>query len=54
MTQTQLSRAVACATGESLCFVRSLGFGLANPLRVRFDPEPRRREKKTKKRRRSR
>ena len=52
MTQAQLSRAVACATGESLQVVRSRGFGWADPLRVRFDPDPQRRSNKTKKRRR--
>lgn len=40
MTQTQLDRAVSAATGESRRTVRSLGFSLADPVEVEFDPEP--------------
>ena len=44
MTQTSLNRAIARATGESLSTIRSLGFSIANPDDVSFDPEqPRRR-----------
>ena len=40
MSQSELDRLVAAATGESLGAVRQLGFSLADPLRVEFDPEP--------------
>lgn len=40
MTQTALNRAVADATGEDLAEIRHLGFSLADPLCVNFDPEP--------------
>ena len=40
MTQTQLDRAVAEVTGETLCTVRNRGFGIADPPEVNFDPEP--------------
>jgi hypothetical protein len=40
MTQSRLNRAVARATGESLATVRSLGFSVADPGDVSFDPEP--------------
>jgi len=40
MTQHQLHRAVARATGESLATIRSLGFGIADPDEVGYDPEP--------------
>ena len=43
MTQAQLDRAVARATGESLNTVRSFGFGIADPEAVFHDPEPSRR-----------
>ena len=42
MTQLDLNRAVAKATGESVAVVDHLGFQLADPSEVRFDPEPRR------------
>jgi hypothetical protein len=42
MTQLDLDRQVASATGESLAEIRRLGFGLADVLEVRYDPEPRR------------
>ena len=41
MTQAEIDRAVAQATGESLSLVEELGFGIADPLEVAFDPEPR-------------
>jgi hypothetical protein len=40
MTQQQLDRAVAKATGESLCEIRHRGFSIADPADVAFDPEP--------------
>jgi hypothetical protein len=40
MTQSELNRAVARATGECLQTVSDLGFGLADPLEVDYDPEP--------------
>ena len=40
MTQTQLDRAVAAATGESRRTIGELGFSLADPLAPHFDPEP--------------
>lgn len=40
MTQFQLDRAVAAATGESRRTIRGLGFSLADPVEVAFDPEP--------------
>ncbi len=43
MTQTELTRAVARATGESLATISRLGFGIADPDVVHHDPEPPRR-----------
>jgi hypothetical protein len=43
VTQTQLHRAVARATGESRSTIRRLGFGIADPALVCHDPEPLRR-----------
>lgn len=40
MTQAQLDRRVAAVTGESRRTIRDLGFSLADPLAVAFDPEP--------------
>ncbi|MEQ8853933.1 hypothetical protein [Gimesia sp.] len=40
MIQAQLDQQVAQATGEDLREVRFRGFSLADPLTVRFDPEP--------------
>jgi hypothetical protein len=42
MTQHDLDAAVASVTGESLSEIHHRGFGLADPLEVHFDPEPRR------------
>lgn len=42
MTQLELDSAVATATGENLSEIRQLGFSLADPLEVNYDPEPRR------------
>ena len=41
MSQKELDRAVAEATGEDIGFIRG-GFSIADPLEVIFDPEPRR------------
>jgi hypothetical protein len=41
MTQSEINQAVAIATGESVSLVEELGFGIADPLTVEFDPEPR-------------
>lgn len=40
MTAARLHRLVARATGERLPTIRRLGFQLADPLVVRYDPEP--------------
>jgi hypothetical protein len=40
MTQTQLDQLFARATGEDLSEIRHRGFSLADPIAVRFDPEP--------------
>ncbi len=40
MIQAQLDQQVAQATGEDLREVRFRGFSLADPMTVRFDPEP--------------
>ena len=40
MTQNQLNRLVADATGEDLEAIRQLGFSLADPFDIDFDPEP--------------
>jgi hypothetical protein len=40
-TQSEINRAVAMATWESVSLVEELGFGIAEPLTVEFDPEPR-------------
>jgi len=40
MTQSRLNRAVARVTGESLATIRNLGFSIADPVDVSFDPEP--------------
>ena len=42
MTQHDIDAAVANATGESVALIRDRGFGLADPLDVDYDPEPRR------------
>lgn len=42
MTQLEIDEAVATATGESISLIHDMGFGIADPLEVDFDPEPRR------------
>jgi hypothetical protein len=41
MSQKDIDEAVATATGESISLIHGLGFSLADPLEVGFDPEPR-------------
>jgi hypothetical protein len=41
MTQFELYEAVSRATGETVSMVGKVGFHLADPLDVHFDPEPR-------------
>ena len=43
MNQSQLDRAVARATGETLDAISRLGFSIADPESARYDPEPSRR-----------
>ncbi len=40
MTQHELNRAVARATGDNLRVITRLGFSLADPVFVEHDPEP--------------
>jgi hypothetical protein len=40
MTQAQLDRCVARATGESLKMIRAWGFSIADSTIVTHDPEP--------------
>ena len=40
MTQRDLDRQVAHATGETVCEIRRRGFSIADSLDVGFDPEP--------------
>ena len=40
---SRIDRAVAKATGDSLDLIRSLGFSIADPTVVCYDPEPPRR-----------
>ncbi|MFO0821190.1 MAG: hypothetical protein U1A77_24815 [Pirellulales bacterium] len=40
MTQTELDRHVANATGETLREIRRRGFSIADPVETEFDPEP--------------
>ncbi len=40
MTQAELNRAVAQATGETVTTIRQLGFGIADPDDVFHDPQP--------------
>lgn len=40
MTQSQLDRLIANATGEDLREIQRRGFSLAHPSETNFDPEP--------------
>jgi hypothetical protein len=42
MTQREINQAVATVTGENIGLIHDLGFSIADPLDVSFDPEPRR------------
>jgi hypothetical protein len=42
MSQNELDEAVARATCETVATIHDLGFGVADPAEVDFDPEPRR------------
>jgi hypothetical protein len=42
MCQKDIDQAVADVTGENIGLIHDLGFGIADPLDVCFDPEPRR------------
>jgi hypothetical protein len=42
MSQHELDAAVAAATGETVSTIHQLGFGVADPRDVNYDPEPRR------------
>ena len=41
MTQHEIDLEVAQATGETIAEISHRGFGVADPIEVRFDPEPR-------------
>lgn len=41
MSPYEIDEAVAAATGESVSTIHQLGFGIADPIDVTFDPEPR-------------
>ena len=41
MTQREINQAVAMVTGENIGLIHDLGFSIADPLDVTFDPEPR-------------
>ena len=40
MTQAEINRAVAQATGETVCTISELGFSIADPDLVDYDSEP--------------
>jgi hypothetical protein len=40
MTQSEVNRAVARATGESVETIGHMGFSIADPDQVTYDPEP--------------
>ena len=42
MSQYEIDQAVATVTGENIGLIHDLGFSIADPLDVNFDPEPRR------------
>jgi len=41
MGQQEIDQAVADVTGEKLGLIRNMGFGIADPFEVAYDPEPR-------------
>jgi hypothetical protein len=40
MSQSELNEAIARSTGEDIRLVQELGFSIADPTEVNFDPEP--------------
>ena len=42
MSQKDIDQAVANVTGENIGLIHDLGFSIADPFEVNFDPEPRR------------
>jgi hypothetical protein len=42
MSQKDIDQAVATVTGENIGLIHDLGFSIADPLEVNFDPELRR------------
>ena len=47
MKQEKINRLVARATGEDLREIRRMGFTIADPARVGYDPEPKQRRFRT-------
>ena len=47
MKQEKINRMVARATGEDLREIRRMGFTIADPARVGYDPEPKQRRFRT-------
>lgn len=47
MRQKKINQMVARATGENLREIRHLGFTIADPAKVGFDPEPKQRNFRT-------
>ena len=47
MRQSRINRMVARATGEDLREIRRMGFTIADPARVGYDPEPTQRRFRT-------
>ena len=47
MKQERINRLVARATGEDLREIRRMGFTIADPAHVGFDPEPKQRRPRT-------
>lgn len=41
MGQHEIDQAVASVTGEKLGLIQNLGFSIADPFDVAYDPEPR-------------
>ena len=41
MSQYEIDQAVATVTGENIRLIHNLGFSIADPLEVAYDPEPR-------------
>jgi hypothetical protein len=41
MSQKDIDQAVANVTGENIGLIHDIGFSIADPFEVTFDPEPR-------------